>query len=87
MNPMHHLVGKANGSRSRHWWIRLGTKDTDTSHTVAGNLSARLTGLGDDVDTSYYWDAGHGADQDPADFIRWIAAVSGHQDHRGRLGR
>ncbi|NNN38270.1 Tat pathway signal protein [Streptomyces sp. S3(2020)] len=77
MNPMPHLLGKANPGRSRHWWIRLGTRDTDTSHTVAGNLSARLTALGDDVDTSYYWDAGHGADQDPADFIKWIAAVSG----------
>ncbi|GAA2330725.1 subtype B tannase [Streptomyces kunmingensis] len=76
MNPMHHLSGQGNGHRSRHWWIRLGTKDTDTSHTVAGNLSARLTALGDDVDTAYYWDAGHGADQDPADFIRWIAAVA-----------
>ncbi|MEU6374582.1 subtype B tannase [Streptomyces sp. NPDC046909] len=79
MNPMYHLVDKVNGSRSRHWWIRLGTKDTDTSHTVAGNLSARLTALGDDVNTSYYWDAGHGADQDPADFIKWIATVSGYK--------
>jgi hypothetical protein len=51
MNPMHHLADQANGSRSKHWWIRLGTKDTDTSHTVAGNLSARLTALGDDVNT------------------------------------
>lgn len=81
MNPMYHLVDKVNAGRSRHWWIRLGTKDTDTSHTVAGNLSARLTDLGDDVDTSYYWDAGHGADQDPGDFVKWIAAVSGHR-HR-----
>ncbi|WP_405735276.1 Tat pathway signal protein [Streptomyces sp. NBC_00028] len=81
MNPMYHLVDKVNAGRSRHWWIRLGTKDSDTSHTVAGNLSARLTDLGDDVDTSYYWDAGHGADQDPGDFIEWIASVSGHR-HR-----
>jgi hypothetical protein len=86
MNPMYHLVDKVNGSRSKHWWIRLGTKDTDTSHTVAGNLSARLTSLGDDVDTAYYWDAGHGADQDPADFIKWIAAVSGHKGHKGHKG-
>lgn len=62
---------------SKHWWIRRGTKDSDTSLSVAGNLSARLTSLGDDVDTAYYWDAGHGADQDPGDFIKWIAEVSG----------
>ena len=79
MNPMYHLVDKVNGSRAKHWWIRLGTKDSDTSHTVASSLSARLTALGDDVNTSYYWDAGHGADQDPGDFISWIAKVTGHR--------
>ena len=83
MNPMYHLVDKVNGNRSKHWWIRLGTKDTDTAHTVAGNLDARLKNLGDDVDTSYYWDAGHGADQDPADFITWIATVSGYKSKVG----
>ncbi|MCX4906592.1 subtype B tannase [Streptomyces sp. NBC_00878] len=77
MNPMYHLVEDVNGNRSKHWWIRLGTKDTDTSLSVAGNLSARLTSLGDDVDTAYYWDAGHGADEDPGDFIKWMAEVSG----------
>jgi hypothetical protein len=77
MNPMYHLVDKVNGSRSKHWWIRLGTKDSDTALTVASNLGARLKNLGDDVNTSYYWDAGHGADQDPGDFIEWIATVSG----------
>uniref|UniRef100_A0AAU2A296 Tat pathway signal protein n=1 Tax=Streptomyces sp. NBC_00093 TaxID=2975649 RepID=A0AAU2A296_9ACTN len=83
MNPMHHLADKANDKRSKHWWIRLGTNDTDTSHTVAGNLHARLEQLGDDVDTSYYWDAGHGADQDPGDFVTWIGEVSGYSKGRG----
>ncbi|MGW1761192.1 hypothetical protein [Streptomyces mirabilis] len=59
--------------------IRLGTKDSDTALTVASNLAARLKNLGDDVDTSYYWDAGHGADNDPGDFVKWIATVSGYR--------
>ncbi|WP_405885652.1 Tat pathway signal protein [Streptomyces sp. NBC_01136] len=79
MNPMHHLIEDANQNRSKHWWIRLGTKDSDTALTVASNLAARLKDLGDDVDTSYYWDAGHGADNDPGDFIKWIATVSGYR--------
>nr|WSY53943.1 Tat pathway signal protein [Streptomyces sp. NBC_00886] len=82
MNPMYHLVGRVNGSRSKHWWIRLGTKDSDAALTVASNLGARLTNLGDDVNTSYYWDAGHGADEDPGDFVTWIGQVSG--DRSGR---
>ncbi|MFD7474460.1 subtype B tannase [Streptomyces sp. NPDC059837] len=86
MNPMFHLVDQANGNRSKHWWIRLGTKDSDTALTVAGNLAARLKNLGDDVDTSYYWDAGHGADEDPGDFIEWIATVTGYKGHNGHKG-
>ncbi|WP_404198264.1 subtype B tannase [Streptomyces tauricus] len=79
MNPMHHLVENLNRDRAKHWWIRLGTKDTDTSLSAAGNLSARLTSLGDDVDTAYYWDAGHGADLDPGAFVEWIGEVSGYR--------
>lgn len=86
MNPMYHLVDKVNPHRAKHWWIRLGTKDSDTSLSVAANLATRLTALGDDVDTAYYWDAGHGADLDPGDFVSWIGEVSGHQGFRSRSG-
>lgn len=79
MNPMYHLVEDVNDKRSRHWWIRDGALDSATSLSVVGNLHARLTNLGDDVSTSYYWDAGHGADEDPGDFITWIAKVTGYK--------
>ncbi|XUL90200.1 subtype B tannase [Streptomyces galilaeus] len=79
MNPMHHLVEKVNPNRSKHWWIRLGTKDSDTSLTVAANLAARLDNLGDDVNHIYYWDEGHGANTDPGDFITWIAQVTNYR--------
>ncbi|MFF9772854.1 subtype B tannase [Streptomyces sp. NPDC013978] len=78
MNPMPFLA-KANPGRARHWWIRVGTKDSDTSLTVVGNLAARLENLGDDVDAAMYWDGGHGANEDAADFIQWIAKVTGHK--------
>ncbi|MET8980627.1 subtype B tannase [Streptomyces sp. NPDC004539] len=79
MNPMTFLTGKANPARSKHWWIRLGTKDSDTSHTVSANLAAAANGLGDEVSHTYYWDEGHGANTDPGDFIAWIARISGHK--------
>ncbi|MFJ9629105.1 subtype B tannase [Streptomyces sp. NPDC101175] len=84
MNPMHHLAGKANPNRSKHWWIRLGTKDSDTSLTVAANLAARLGDLGDDVNHLYYWDEGHGANTDPGDFITWIAQVTNHRGPKNK---
>ncbi|WP_327665413.1 subtype B tannase [Streptomyces sp. NBC_00498] len=78
MNPMYHLE-RRNPGRSKHWWIRLGTKDSDTSLTVSANIAASAAGLGDKVDHLYYWDQGHGANTDPADFIAWIAQVTGHK--------
>ncbi|MEV0091991.1 subtype B tannase [Streptomyces sp. NPDC050738] len=78
MNPMYHL-GKKNPARSKQWWIRLGTKDSDTSLTVSANLAAAAENLGDHVDHAYYWDEGHGANTDAADFIKWVAKVAGYK--------
>jgi hypothetical protein len=77
MNPMY-FIKRHNPARAKHWWIRLGTKDSDTSLSVASNLAVSLENLGDDVDTAYYWDAGHGANEDPGDFITWIGQVTGY---------
>ncbi|MFD8724205.1 hypothetical protein ACFV2H_41175 [Streptomyces sp. NPDC059629] len=85
MNPMYHLVEKVNDRRSRHWWIRLDTKDSDTSHVISANLAARLDNLGDDVNHLYYRDQGHGANTGPVDFITWIAEVTGHD--KGEKGK
>lgn len=82
MNPMYHLVDKPNSGRGKHWWIRLGAMDSDTSLTVSANLAAAAHRLGDDVSHLYYWDQGHGANTDPGDFIAWIAKVTGYKAGR-----
>ncbi|MCI3270687.1 subtype B tannase [Streptomyces cylindrosporus] len=79
MNPMYHLVDKVNGKRSKYWWIRLGTSDTDTSHVISANLAARLDNLGDDVNHEFYWDKGHATNEDPGDFLTWVAEVTGYK--------
>ncbi|WP_329118174.1 subtype B tannase [Streptomyces sp. NBC_01465] len=78
MNPMHHLAQK-NPGRSKHWWIRVGTNDTDSSPVIVANLAAAAADLGDDVSSLMYWDGAHGANDDAADFITWIAKVTGHK--------
>ncbi|MDX3494189.1 alpha/beta hydrolase [Streptomyces turgidiscabies] len=83
MNPMPFLA-KRNPGRAKHWWIRVGTKDSDTSLSVVGNLAASLDGLGDDVNAAMYWDSGHGANDDAADFITWIAEVTGRRARSGK---
>ena len=74
MNPMVGLAS-ANPGRSRHWWLRVGAKDSDTALTVVGNLDAAARKLGDAVDTRYYWDEGHGANTDAEAFVAWITAL------------
>ncbi|MEU1960849.1 subtype B tannase [Nocardia sp. NPDC019304] len=77
MNPMYFLDNQTPG-RAEHWWIRVGTKDSDTSLTVVGNLAAKLENLGANVDAAMYWDAGHGSNEDAADFITWIRGITGY---------
>lgn len=75
MNPMFYLNAGHEG-RSRHWWLRTGSSDTDTSLTVISNLASAAAQLGDAVNLKLYWDAGHGANEDAEDFIRWIKEIS-----------
>ncbi|CAL9369457.1 hypothetical protein SUDANB105_00829 [Streptomyces sp. enrichment culture] len=79
MNPMFHILEERNPNRSKHWWIRLGASDTDTALTVAANLAMAVDNLGDDVDHAYYWDKGHATNEDPGDFIKWVAKVTGYK--------
>lgn len=77
MNPMFFLRANHPG-RSKHWWIRVGAKDSDTSLTVVGNLAAALQNRGAGVNAEMYWDGRHGANEDAGDFIRWIGEVTGY---------
>ena len=77
MNPMYHLVNK-NASRAKHWWLRTGTLDTNTAHTVVCNLAAITTGLGDAVNSSLYWDGGHAVNFDAPDLFAWIKKLTGY---------
>jgi hypothetical protein len=77
MNPLYHLRMK-NPSRARYWWIRTGTLDTNTAHTVVGNLAAITAGLGDGVNSALYWDGGHAVNFDSPDLMAWIAKLTGY---------
>jgi len=76
MTPMPSLAD-ANPARPRHWWLRVGAKDTDTSLSVVVNLAAQAENLGDTVNTRLYWDAGHTANQDADALLDWISTITG----------
>jgi hypothetical protein len=77
MNPMYHLVNK-NSSRAKHWWLRTGSLDTNTAHTVVCNLAAITTQLGDEVNSGLYWDGGHAVNFDAPDLFAWIKKLTGY---------
>ncbi len=77
MNPMY-FIGLKNPGCAKYWWIRVGTKDADASLTVSANLATSLENLNKNVNTWMYWDAGHGANEDPEDFIAWIGDITGY---------
>jgi hypothetical protein len=76
MNAMY-FIGQNNSGCAQYWWIRHGTSDNHTSQTVITNLATSLENRNKVVNTWLYWDAGHGADEDPEDFIAWIGNVTG----------
>jgi len=76
MNAMY-FIGQDNRDCAKYWWIRHGTSDNHTSQTVITNLAISLENRNKDVNARLYWDAGHGADEDPEDFIAWIGKIAG----------
>lgn len=77
MNPLS-FIGQENSTVPAFWWLRVGSSDTDTSPTIVSTLALSLENQGAEVDTAYYWDAGHGADEDPEAMIAWIADITGY---------
>ena len=85
MNAMY-FIGQNNNGSAQYWWIRHGTSDNHTSQTVIVNLATSLENRNKDVNALLYWDAKHGADEDPEDFIAWIGNVTGFRKN-GMAGK
>lgn len=78
MNPMTFLTGAEESTGVEHYFLRVGTSDTDTTLTVLSNLAAAAAADGAEVDSLMYWDAGHGANEDADAFIAWVAQTTGY---------
>ncbi len=66
-------IGKTDNI-TRHWRIRVGARDRDTSFTVAYNMSRALKADANvkDVDYALQWDTGHAGDYDVQSAFKWI---------------
>jgi hypothetical protein len=79
MNPMYFLE-QSNAGRAHYWFLRAGAIETDTSLAIVANMAALLNDIGDDsVNGKTYWEAGHGANEDPTAFIAWMNRITGRR--------
>lgn len=74
MNPMNFIRPGQSGI-ARHWYIRHGAKDRDTSFLVPVNLATRLMNDGYDVDFALPWNRPHSGDYNLDDLFGWIETV------------
>ncbi len=73
MNPMNYI----NQTTSpKHWRIRVGTTDRDTSLAIASLLTAKLQNTGHNVDFALAWDVPHSGDYDLDELFAWIKQVT-----------
>ena len=73
MNPMHYALA-SEARIARHWRIRQGTMDRDTSLAIPVLLAAALRQRGLDVDLALPWDRPHSGDYDLEELFDWIEA-------------
>ena len=71
MNPVAY-VRDPRAVKARHWWIRHGSYDRDTSLAVPAILSLLLKNAGLDVDFLLPWGLPHSGDYDLTDLFDWI---------------
>ena len=75
MNAMAY-VGDGKATAARHWRVRHGTHDRDTSLAVPVLLATALHGQGLDVDLALPWNRPHSGDYDLDELFAWMAKVA-----------
>ncbi len=75
MNPLNY-IGSAEAKAPKHWRIRVGTNDRDTSLAVSAVLAAKLQNHGHSVDYFLPWDVPHSGDYDLDELFAWMKQVA-----------
>lgn len=75
MNPMNFIADQQT-TKAKHWYIRHGARDRDTSFTVPINLATKLMNNGYDVNFSLPWNRPHSGDYNLNDLFNWIKEVT-----------
>lgn len=74
MNPMDY-IGTQGTTTAKHWRIRYGAVDSNTSLAVEVILATKLQNSGYDADFSVPWGIGHAGDYDLNDLFAWTDKI------------
>ena len=75
MNPMNYIADDQ-ATKAKHFRIRHGTVDRDTSLAISAMLALKLEGAGVDVDFAYPWGIPHAGDYDLDELFAWIDSIA-----------
>ena len=74
MNPLN-FIGKDGVNTAKHWRIRHGVKDRDTSLAVPAILALKLRDAGYDADVAAVWGVPHDGNYDLPELFEWIDSI------------
>ena len=74
MNPMNYITSEG-ATMAKHWRIRHGTVDRDTSLAMPIILATKLQNSGFDVDFALPWGQDHGGDYDLDELFAWMDRI------------
>jgi hypothetical protein len=81
MNPMN-FIGDGVSATTKHWYVRHGAIDRDTSFPIPINLYTKLENFGYDVDFAIAWNRAHVGDYDLNGLFTWIDSIVKAADKR-----
>lgn len=74
MNPMNYIEDEK-AKKAKHFRIRHGSVDRDTSLAISAMLTAKLTEAGIDTELFYPWGLPHAGDYDLEELFAWIDGI------------
>lgn len=74
MNPMNY-IGAEGAKTAKHWRIRHGASDRDTSLAIATLLTMKLRNTGYSVDFASPWGVEHSGDYDLDELFAWVDQI------------
>lgn len=75
INPMNFIGTEEKCIQAKHYRIRVGASDADTSFSIAMTLAIRLQNAGFCVDYALVWDQPHTEADYPGEALKWIDEI------------